>query len=111
MLYIFWNVRKLGLQSSLVQWKDNANCIHNFIFSSGHIKKHEDKQMKLILVIHLTQCIYPDCYLNMESIEKINFDIFYILSFILNFQIICVFYNDSASQFRTTTFQMLSSHV
>ena len=47
----------------------------------------------------------------MESIEKINFDIFYILSFILNFQIMCIFYNDSASQFRTTTFQMLSSHA
>ena len=33
---------------------------------------------------HLTQYIQ---IVNMESIEKINFDIFYILSFILKFQI------------------------
>ena len=57
---------------------------------------------------YLTQYIQ---IVNMESIEKTNFDIFYILSFILNFQIMWVFHNDSASQFRTTTFQMLSSHV
>ena len=78
-----------------------------FNFSSVHFLKSKGKQAKLILITYLIQYLQNTINIIILKIKGI----FFILSLYFVFKIHCVFYAYKPSQFRLSTYQVLSSHV